>query len=202
MKELTNFRKFLAEGVEEKKVNENELPKGDPAMEKNEIQDFLSRQFPDEWPDSWTGDLMTGTFKAPYEHIMLATNQEDVEDYFSGKEEMINQLPTEWVKVEEFTTKGRGGEDFQVMNFAKYVPGKGIYAAATTDKKLANENVKEAREVTVTDNHRAEMLRVAQDLKDIIETHDGVEGTRLLNGKMQQRDVLIKAYQTLEQLAK
>jgi hypothetical protein len=69
-------------------------------------------------------------------------------------------------------------------------------------KEFLNENVKEAREVTVTDNHRAEMLRVAQDLKDIIETHDGVEGTRLLNGKMQQRDVLIKAYKTLEQLAK
>jgi hypothetical protein len=69
-------------------------------------------------------------------------------------------------------------------------------------KEFLNENVKEAREVKVTDNHRAEMLRVAQDLKDIVETHDGVEGTRLLNGKMQQRDVLIKAYQTLEQLAK
>jgi hypothetical protein len=36
----------------------------------------------------------------------------------------------------------------------------------------------------------------------MIKTHDGVEGTRLLNGKMQQRDVLIKAYKTLEQLAK
>jgi len=69
-------------------------------------------------------------------------------------------------------------------------------------KEFLNENVKEAREVKVTDNHRAEMLRVAQDLKDIIKTHDGIEGTRLLNGKMQQRDVLIKAYQTLEQLAK
>ena len=69
-------------------------------------------------------------------------------------------------------------------------------------KEFLNENVKEAREVKVTDNHRAEMLRVAQDLKDMIKTHDGVEGTRLLNVKMQQRYVIIKAYKTLEQLSK
>ena len=58
------------------------------------------------------------------------------------------------------------------------------------------------REVTVTDEHKAEMLKVAQDLRNLVKTHDGVEGTRLLNGKMQQRDALIKAANTLENLAR
>ena len=115
------------------KENASQLPKDAPAMEKNEIQDFLSRQIPEEWPGSWTGDINTGTFTAPYEHVMLATDQEDVEDYFYEREEMINQLPTEWVKVEEFTTGEHDGIDYQVMNFAKYVPGEGVYVAATTD---------------------------------------------------------------------
>jgi len=58
------------------------------------------------------------------------------------------------------------------------------------------------REVTVTDEHKAEMLKVAQDLRSLVKTHDGVEGTRLLNGKMQQRDALIKAANILENLAR
>ena len=58
------------------------------------------------------------------------------------------------------------------------------------------------REVTVTDEHKVEMLKVAQDLRNLVKTHDGVEGTRLLNGKMQQRDALIKAANTLENLAR
>jgi len=58
------------------------------------------------------------------------------------------------------------------------------------------------RKVTVTDEHKAEMLKVAQDLRNLVKTHDGVEGTRLLNGKMQQRDALLKAANTLEKLAK
>lgn len=58
------------------------------------------------------------------------------------------------------------------------------------------------RKVTVTNEHKAEMLKVAQDLRNLVKTHDGVEGTRLLNGKMQQRDVLLKAANTLEKLAR
>ena len=58
------------------------------------------------------------------------------------------------------------------------------------------------REVTVTDEHKAEMLKVAQDLRNLVKTHVGGEGTRLLNGKMQQRDALIKAANTLENLAR
>ena len=69
-------------------------------------------------------------------------------------------------------------------------------------RKLIREASTNSREVKVTEAQKRKMLKVAQDLKDIVETHDGVKGTRLLNGKMQQRDVLIKAYKTLEQLAK
>ena len=46
------------------------------------------------------------------------------------------------------------------------------------------------------------MLKVAQDLRNLVKTHDAVKGTRLLGGKMQQRDALIKAANTLEILAK
>ena len=67
--------------------------------------------------------------------------------------------------------------------------------------KLFEQFVNE-REVTVTDEHKAEMLKMAQDLRDLVKTHDGVKGTRLLNGKMQQRDVLLKAANTLEKLAR
>ena len=45
-----------------------------------------------------------------------------------------------------------------------------------------------------------EMLRVAQDLENIRKTHDGVEGTRLLNARMQDRDALIKAAMVLKNL--
>ena len=68
-------------------------------------------------------------------------------------------------------------------------------------RQLIREVISE-REVTVTDEHKAEMLKVAQDLRNLVKTHDGVEGTRLLNGKMQQRDVLLKAANTLEKLAR
>ena len=67
----------------------------------------------------------------------------------------------------------------------------------TKFKEFLKEN---SREVKVTDEHKAEMLRVAQDLENIRKIHDGVEGTRLLNGRMQDRDVLIKAARVLKNL--
>ena len=74
-------------------------------------------------------------------------------------------------------------------------------AKADIEYKDSGFNLSE-REVTVTDEHKAEMLKVAQDLRNLVKTHDAVEGTRLLGGKMQQRDALIKAANTLEILAK
>jgi len=66
-------------------------------------------------------------------------------------------------------------------------------------RKLIRETIlSEDREVKVTEAQKRKMLKVAQDLHDIVKTHDGVEGTRLLNGKMQQRDTLTKAARTLE----
>ena len=69
----------------------------------------------------------------------------------------------------------------------------------TKFKEFLKEN---SREVKVTDEHKAEMLRVAQDLENIRKIHDGVEGTRLLNARMQDRDVLIKAARVLKKLVK
>ena len=78
-----------------------------------------------------------------------------------------------------------------------------IYETKTTMKqvKLFEQFLNE-RKVTVTDEHKTEMLKVAQDLRNLVKTHDAVEGTRLLNGKMQQRDVLLKAANSLEKLAR
>ena len=67
----------------------------------------------------------------------------------------------------------------------------------STFREFLKEN---SREVKVTDEHKAEMLRVAQDLENIRKTHDGVEGTRLLNARMQDRDALIKAAMVLKNL--
>jgi len=68
-----------------------------------------------------------------------------------------------------------------------------------TFREFLNEN---PREVKVTDEHRAEMLRVAQDLHNIVKTHHEADGTRLLRGKMDVRDELTGAARTLEFLAK
>ena len=65
-----------------------------------------------------------------------------------------------------------------------------------TFKQFLNE-----REVTVTDEHKAEMLKVAEDLEDILKTHHDVEGTRLLAGKMQQRDTIARTAHILRSLA-
>jgi len=73
-------------------------------------------------------------------------------------------------------------------------------AVGALERLLLKKGVNESREVKVTDEHRAEMLRVAQDLENIRKTHDGVEGTRLLNARMQDRDVLIKAAMVLKNL--
>ena len=73
-------------------------------------------------------------------------------------------------------------------------------AVGALERLLLKKGVNESREVKVTDEHKAEMLRVAQDLENIRKTHDGVEGTRLLNARMQDRDVLIKAARVLKNL--
>lgn len=66
-----------------------------------------------------------------------------------------------------------------------------------TFRKFLKEN---SREVKVTEDQKSQILKAAQDLENIVKIHDGVEGTRLLNARMQDRDVLIKAARVLKNL--
>ncbi len=74
-----------------------------------------------------------------------------------------------------------------------------LYKKANYSNEL---NESSSREVKVTKAQKKQMLKVAQDLHDIVKTHHGVEGTRLLAGKMQDRDALTRAARILESLAK
>ena len=58
-----------------------------------------------------------------------------------------------------------------------------------------------SREVKVTEDQKIQMLKVAKDLEDILKTHHDVEGTRLLAGKMQQRDAIYRTAHILKSLA-
>jgi len=58
-----------------------------------------------------------------------------------------------------------------------------------------------SREVKVTKDQKIQMLKVAKDLEDILKTHHDVEGTRLLAGKMQQRDAIARTAHILKSLA-
>ena len=58
-----------------------------------------------------------------------------------------------------------------------------------------------SREVKVTKDQKIQMLKVAKDLEDILKTHHDVEGTRLLAGKMQQRDAIYRTAHILKSLA-
>jgi len=91
-----------------------------------------------------------------------------------------------------------------LATYGYYMPSldksKVFDAVGALERLLLKKGVNESREVKVTDEHKAEMLRVAQDLENIRKTHDGVEGTRLLNARMQDRDALIKAAMVLKNL--
>ena len=91
-----------------------------------------------------------------------------------------------------------------LATYGYYMPSldksKVFDAVGALERLLLKKGVNESREVKVTDEHKAEMLRVAQDLENIRKTHDGVEGTRLLNARMQDRDALIRAAMVLKNL--
>ena len=63
-------------------------------------------------------------------------------------------------------------------------------------KKFLNEG-----EGVITDAQKMQMLKVAEDLEDILKIHHDVEGTRLLAGKMQQRDKIAGTAHILRSLA-
>lgn len=127
MEELKRFRQFLAEGVEGKQVNEGELPKDAPEMSPSPAKKFLSNNMPEEWYGSW--DNEANTYVAPYEKIELVVDDQDLPD--SGIDP--SQLPTDWVKFAEYSDMNNG-QNYKMMNFAKYVPGEGLYMGVTTDK--------------------------------------------------------------------
>ena len=58
------------------------------------------------------------------------------------------------------------------------------------------------RKVKLTKGHKAEMLKIAQDLRNLLETHKEETGTGFFGDKMQNRDALYRAASVLENLAK
>jgi len=56
--------------------------------------------------------------------------------------------------------------------------------------------------VKLTKGHKAEMLKIAQDLRNLLETHKEETGTGFFGDKMQNRDDLYRAASVLENLAK
>jgi len=71
-------------------------------------------------------------------------------------------------------------------------------AVGALERLLLEKGVNESRKVKVTDAQKRQMLRVAQDLHNIVKTHHDVDGTRLLAGRMQDRDALTRAARILE----
>ena len=65
------------------------------------------------------------------------------------------------------------------------------------DQSFLNE-----RKVKLTNGHKAEMLKIAQDLRNLLETHKEGTGTGFFGDKMQQRDALTRAAHILESLVK
>ena len=59
-----------------------------------------------------------------------------------------------------------------------------------------------SRKVKLTNGHKAEMLKIAQDLRNLLKTHKEGTGTGFFGDKMQQRDALTRAAHILESLVK
>ena len=193
MKELKRFRQFLAEGsfgTKKKTALENSLT----GMAKAMVED---------------GDLFAEGGNVTYD-------EKDLKDGATPEQiEAIDQIKAAVIEMGGRVNYGVSDEDGTLTYMYLVVDEPPTYDAVL--KVITKENnepnlfrsvFKEEegsineREVTVTDEHKVEMLKVAQDLRNLVKTHDGVEGTRLLNGKMQQRDALIKAANILENLAR
>jgi len=124
MKELNAFRQFLAEG----QFNENKLT---PA-----VIDFLKAMQPEETPGSW--DDEKGDFVVPFSHEELAYTEEDLLDtsttlvYMERDGMKLSDLPTEYTEFQTFSLPTQGGEA-TARNFAKFVPGEGLYYKITSE---------------------------------------------------------------------
>ena len=127
MKELIRFRKFLAEG----QLDENKLS---PV-----VVDFLQTMQPEEAPGSWDDEI--GDFKVPYSHEDLVHTEEDLLDtsttlVFMEKDGLkLSDLPTEYTEFETYELPISTGnrENAIARNFAKFVPGEGLYYKVTSE---------------------------------------------------------------------
>ena len=129
MKELHTFRKFLAEG----QLNENKLS---PV-----VVDFLKAMMPDDIPGSF--DDEKNDFVVPFSYEDLVHTEEDLLDtsttlvYMERDGLKLSDLPTEYVEFETYDlpiSTGKGGFA-TARNFAKFVPGEGLYYKVTSEPK-------------------------------------------------------------------
>ena len=125
MKELTRFRKFLAEG----QLDENQLS---PA-----VVDFFKTFQPEEAPGSW--DDVNNNFVVPYSYENLDYTEEDLLDdsrvlVFKEKDGLeLSDLPTEYVEFQAYSLGQVNGKEATARNFAKFVPGEGLYFKMTSE---------------------------------------------------------------------
>ena len=125
MKELHTFRKFLAEG----QLDENQLT---PA-----VIDFLKTFQPEEAPGSWNDE--DSEFNVPYSYENLDYTEEDLLDdsrvlAFKEKDGVeLSDLPTEYVEFETYSLGVNKGKETTARNFAKFVPGEGLYFKITSE---------------------------------------------------------------------
>ena len=126
MKELTRFREFLSEG----QLDENKLSP--------DMINFFKTFIPEEAPGSW--DDVRNDFMVPYSYENLDYTEEDLLDdsrvlAFKEKEGIeLSDLPTEYVEFETYDLPIQGGKAI-ARNFAKFVPGEGLYFKITSEFK-------------------------------------------------------------------
>ena len=127
MKELETFRQFLAEG----QLNENKLT---PA-----VIEFLKSMQPEEAPGSW--DDVNNQFVVPYSYENMDYTEEDVLDtsttlvYMERDGMKLSDLPTEYTEFENYSLGPVNGKETIARNFAKFVPGEGLYFKVTSEYK-------------------------------------------------------------------
>ena len=127
MKELETFRKFLAE----EQLDENKLT---PA-----VVDYLGAMQPEDAPGSW--DDVKNDFVVPYSYENMDYTEEDVLDtsttmvYMERDGMKLSDLPTEYTEFETYELPLSGGKKAIARNFAKFVPGEGLYFKITSEPK-------------------------------------------------------------------
>ena len=118
MEELERFRQFLTEGT----INE---------VNPNTIE-LLKKYSPEDIPGSW--DDANNKFVVPLDVEQLVWSEEDIDDQFAS---VKDDLPTEYIEINSFEVdKDTPGDNGLIgKDFAKYVPGEGIYYRATLNQK-------------------------------------------------------------------